>query len=66
MTGDDHALGGTFDRMNEYLSYSSSNNAAAVANWDAVRSSSFMYPGSPITNAQIAFLKTRVLICPCM
>lgn len=59
MTGDDHALGGTVGRMNQYLSYSSSNTAAAVANWDAIRSSSFMYPNSPISNAQIAFLQNQ-------
>ena len=59
MTGDDHALGGTFDRMNQYLSYSTSNTPAAVANWSAIRSSSYMYPVTPITNAQIAFLQNQ-------
>jgi hypothetical protein len=59
MSGDDHALGGTLDRMNQYLSYSTSNTPAAVANWDAIRSSSFMYPGTPVSNAQIAFLQNQ-------
>jgi hypothetical protein len=59
MTGDDHANGGTTGRMNQYLSLSSSNTASAVANWDAIRSTSYMYPGTPITNAQITAFQNQ-------
>jgi hypothetical protein len=54
MTGDDHANGGTIGRFNQYLGLSSSNTDAAVANWDAIRGSTYMYPNTPISNAQIA------------
>jgi hypothetical protein len=59
MTGDDHALGGTADRFNQYLARSSSNTADAVANWDAIRSTSYIYPNEPITNAQIASFQNQ-------
>ena len=59
MTGDDHAIGGTPGRINQYLSLSSSNTASAVANWDAIRSTSYMYPNTPISNAQIASFQNQ-------
>jgi hypothetical protein len=52
MTGDDHANGGTVARFNQYVSLSPSNTAQAVADWVAVRGSSYIYPGTPITDAQ--------------
>src|SRR5207342_81667 len=52
MTGDDHANGGTIGRFNQYISLSSSNDQAAVDNWTAIRSTSYIYPGTPITDAQ--------------
>ncbi len=44
MTGDDHANGGTMGRFNKYISLSSSNTPSDVANWNAIRSTSYMYP----------------------
>jgi hypothetical protein len=52
MTGDDHAQGGTVGRFNDYISKSTSNTPQAVADWTAVRSTSYIYPGTNITNAQ--------------
>jgi hypothetical protein len=59
MTGDDHANGGTVGRFNKYLASSSSNTPNDVANWNAIRSTSYMYPFSPITNAQIAMYQNQ-------
>jgi hypothetical protein len=59
MTGDDHANGGTMGRFNKYLALSSSNTPDDVANWNAIRSTSYMYPFSPITNAQIAMYQNQ-------
>jgi hypothetical protein len=59
MTGDDHALGGTIGRFNQYMTLSSSNTAAAVSDWDAIRSTSFMYPNTPMTNAQMAYFQNQ-------
>ncbi|WP_018612191.1 DUF4082 domain-containing protein [Segetibacter koreensis] len=52
MTGDDHASGGTAGRFDQYKALSSSNTADAVKNWTAIRSSSYLYNNSPLTNAQ--------------
>jgi len=52
MTGDDHANGGTTGRFEEYLSLSSSSGT--VADWTAIRSSSYIYPNSPLSNAMAA------------
>lgn len=59
MTGDDHAVGGTIGRFSNYLTLSSSNTPSAVANWDAVRGTSYMYSNTPISNAQIAFFQNQ-------
>lgn len=53
MTGDDHANGGTVARFNHYKQLSTSNTAEAVADWTAIRSTSYIYPNTPITNAQV-------------
>jgi len=53
MTGDDHGNGGTIGRFDDYSSKSSSNEQAAVDNWTAIRGTSYIFPGTPITNAQI-------------
>jgi hypothetical protein len=50
MTGDDHAGGGTAGRFDTYIADSPSN--CSVADWQCVRSTSYLYPGSPLTNAQ--------------
>ena len=52
MSGDDHAFGGTasnFDRFKQL-----SPPGCSVAAWDCVRSTSYIYPNSPLTNAQAA------------
>jgi hypothetical protein len=52
MSGDDHAQGGTashFDRLTQL-----SPPGCVVAQWQCVRSTSFIYPDSPLTNAQAA------------
>ncbi|MGY2132960.1 N,N-dimethylformamidase beta subunit family domain-containing protein [Hymenobacter sp. HD11105] len=54
MTGDDHGTGGTISRFNQYISQSSANTAEAVANWTAIRGTSYIYPNTPLTNAQAA------------
>ncbi len=53
MTGDDHAAGGTIGRFDQYLTLSGThNNPTDIADWKAIRSSSYIYPNTPITNAQ--------------
>ncbi len=53
MTGDDHAVGGTTERFTQYETLSGSNNTPeAVADWRAIRGTSYIYPGTPITPAQ--------------
>jgi hypothetical protein len=55
MTGDDHSSNGTTGRFNQYLTLGP-NTVQDVADWKAVRGSSYMYPNTPITNAQaVAF-----------
>ena len=50
MTGDDHAQGGTAGRFDQYIAASAPG--CSVADWECVRSTSYVYPGSPLTNAQ--------------
>lgn len=52
MTGDDHANGGTAGRFDGYKA--ASNPGCSVANWECIRSTSNVYPNSPLTNAQAA------------
>jgi Concanavalin A-like lectin/glucanases superfamily/Bacterial Ig-like domain/Secretion system C-terminal sorting domain len=51
MTGDDHANNGTPGRFDQYIALGN-NTPQDVADWRAVRGSSYMYPGTAITNAQ--------------
>jgi hypothetical protein len=51
MSGDDHANNGTPGRFDQYLTLGP-NTAQDVADWKAVRGTSYMYPGTAITNAQ--------------
>lgn len=53
MTGDDHGNGGTIARFNQYKSLSTLNTPAAVANWTAIRGTSYIYSNTPITNTQV-------------
>lgn len=50
MTGDDHANGGTAGRFDQYIAYSPAG--CSVANWECVRSTSYIYPNTPLTSAQ--------------
>ena len=54
MTGDDHGNNGTTGRFNQYLSLSTSNTAQAVADWTAIRGTSYVYPGTmSLAQAQV-------------
>jgi hypothetical protein len=50
MTGDDHANGGTAPRFDTYKTQSP--GGCSVALWECVRATSYIYPASPLTNAQ--------------
>jgi hypothetical protein len=52
MTGDDHAGGGTSGRFDTFLA--DSPTGCSVADWQCVRSTAYIYPGTPITSSQIA------------
>ncbi|MCU1262965.1 MAG: hypothetical protein JWO80_5850, partial [Bryobacterales bacterium] len=52
MTGDDHANGGTAGRYDDFIA--SSPAGCVVANWECIRSTSYIYPGTPITDSQVA------------
>ena len=54
MTGDDHANGGTAGRFDQYIA--SSPAGCSVANWECIRSTSYIYPNTPLTNAAGGFL----------
>ncbi|HEY1007273.1 MAG TPA: N,N-dimethylformamidase beta subunit family domain-containing protein, partial [Sphingobacteriaceae bacterium] len=57
MTGDDHGNGGTTARFDQYRNLSPSNTAEAVANWNAIRGTSYIYPGTPLTNQSVIQLQ---------
>ncbi|GGM89966.1 hypothetical protein GCM10010967_23560 [Dyadobacter beijingensis] len=59
MTGDDHGNGGTSARFEEYVTKSTANDQQAVDNWTAVRGTSYIYPGTPITAAQAAAFQAQ-------
>ncbi len=50
MTGDDHGLGGTAGRFDRYLALSPAG--CSVVEWECVRSTSYIYPVSPLTAEQ--------------
>ncbi len=52
MTGDDHGNGGTVGRFDTYLADSTSG--CSVADWECIRSSSYIYPGTNVTDTQAA------------
>jgi len=52
MTGDDHGNNGTQGRFDQFISMSPSG--CSVANWECVRGTSYMYPTTPLTDAQAA------------
>lgn len=53
MTGDDHANAGTVGRFDMFLGYGN-NTAQDVLDWKAIRGTSYLYPNTPITDAQAA------------
>ncbi|MBE9014661.1 DUF4082 domain-containing protein [Chroococcidiopsidales cyanobacterium LEGE 13417] len=52
MTGDDHGNGGTVGRFNQYKTMSPAG--CSVEDWECVRGTSYIYPNTPISNAQAA------------
>ncbi|HEX7254734.1 MAG TPA: LamG-like jellyroll fold domain-containing protein [Gaiellaceae bacterium] len=52
MTGDDHAQGGTAGRFDQHKAQSPPG--CSVVQWECVRGTSYIYPGSPLTNTQAA------------
>lgn len=52
MTGDDHGNNGTLGRFNQFKALSPPG--CSVANWECVRGTSYMFPSTPITDAQVA------------
>ena len=50
MTGDDHAFGGTAGRFDQYKTASPAG--CSVAAWECVRSTSYIFPNSPLTSVQ--------------
>jgi hypothetical protein len=52
MTGDDHAVNGTPAFLDRFKA--SSAAGCSVADWECVRATSYMYPNTPITDAQVA------------
>ena len=52
MSGDDHAQGGTASNFDRFKQLSAPG--CVVANWECIRSTSYIYPASPLTNAQAA------------
>ncbi|WP_299924335.1 DUF4082 domain-containing protein [uncultured Nocardioides sp.] len=56
-TGDDHGNGGTPGRFSTYASASPSG--CSVARWECPRFSSYIFPSTPMTNAQAAGFQTQ-------
>ncbi len=52
MTGDDHANGGTAGRFDQLNAQSPAG--CSVADWECLRGTSYIYPASPLTDAQAA------------
>ena len=59
LTGDEHGSGATAPRLKHYMSLSPSNKRDAVENWDEVRSTSYIFSSTHITNAQIAYFQNQ-------
>jgi hypothetical protein len=52
MSGDDHANGGTSGQFDRFMA--DSPPGCSVADWQCVRSTSYVYTGTPLTDAQAA------------
>ena len=57
MTGDDHGNGGTVGRFQQYQA--DSPPGCSVADWQCVRGTSYVYPGTPITDSQAAAFQSQ-------
>ena len=57
MTGDDHGNGGTVGRFQQYQADSPSG--CSVADWQCVRGTSYVYPGTPISDSQAAAFQSQ-------
>jgi hypothetical protein len=51
MTGDDHARAGTRARWNEFIA--ASTPGCNLDNWECIRGTSYMFPDTPMTNAEL-------------
>jgi WD40 repeat protein len=56
MTGDDHANNGTAGRFDQFKQQSPAG--CNVNNWECIRGTSYIYPNTPISNAQAAAYNT--------
>jgi len=52
LTGDDHGNGGTAGQFDAFEA--ASPPGCSVADWECVRSTSYLYPGTPLSDAQLA------------
>jgi hypothetical protein len=52
MTGDDHGQGATAGRFDDYLAKSPAG--CSVPNWECIRGTSYIYPSTPLSDAQAA------------
>src|SRR4051794_14685904 len=52
MTGDDHGNGGTSGQFDRFLAESAPG--CSVADWQCVRTTSYVYPGTPLSDADAA------------
>lgn len=57
MTGDDHGNGGTSGTFDSFIDASPSG--CSVANWDCVRGTSYVYPGTPIPSSQASAYQSQ-------
>jgi len=52
MTGDDHGNNGTQGRFDQFIA--NSPPGCSVANWECIRGTSYIFPNTPLSNAQAA------------
>jgi len=57
MTGDDHALNGTAGRFDNFIS--ASPVGCQVDDWECVRGTSYIFPNTPISAAEVAAYKAQ-------
>ena len=57
MTGDDHGNNGTEGRWNQFLAASPAG--CSVEDWECVRGTSYMYPGTPLSDVKAAAFEAQ-------